>query len=179
KFWVCDLRDPGRVADLAMDLKAQREPFDNVLGFTFHPGFATNGQVFINYNEPTGRPEGARVSRFTCSSRDPLVIDPASEKVILHWLSGGHNGCTLAFGTDGMLYVSTGDATNPDPPDWPYRTGQDISDLLSSILRVDVDHTTNDAPYSIPSDNPFIGMAAARPPVWGVGLLQPRRLRIA
>ena len=58
--------------------------------------------------------------------------------MLLKWLSGGHNGCSLNFGPDGMLYISTGDAEAPYPPDG-LKTGQDISDLLASILRIDVD----------------------------------------
>ena len=44
---------------------------------------------------------------------------------------------SLRFGPDGMLYISTGDATAPSPPDG-LKTGQDISDLLGGILRIDV-----------------------------------------
>jgi glucose/arabinose dehydrogenase len=82
------------------------------------------------------------------------VLDPKSETVLLTWRSGGHNGASLQFGLDGMLYISTGDAEVPSPPD-PLNTGQDISDLLSSILRIDVDHEENGKAYAIPKDNPF------------------------
>ena len=54
------------------------------------------------------------------------------------WVARGHNGGDLHFGNDGYLYISTGDATSPNPPD-RLDTGQDISDLPSSILRIDVD----------------------------------------
>ena len=67
------------------------------------------------------------------------MIDPKSEQVILNFWSGGHNGGCLVFGKDGYLYISTGDGAGPSPPD-PKMTGQDCSDLLSSILRIDVDH---------------------------------------
>ena len=79
------------------------------------------------------------VSRFTVSRTDPPVIDPKSEQVILTFWSGGHNGGCLDFGTDGYLYISTGDGAGPSPPD-TMMTGQDCSDLLSSVLRIDVDH---------------------------------------
>ena len=83
-------------------------------------------------------PDGTRVSRFTVTKTDPPRIDPASEEIVITFLGGGHNGGDLHFGPDGMLYISTGDAASPNPPD-PLNTGQDCSDLLSSILRIDVD----------------------------------------
>ena len=96
----------------------------------------------------TQLPDGTRISRFRVVG-DPPRIDPESEKIVITWLGGGHNGGSLKFGPDGYLYISTGDGGNPNPPD-PHDTGQDISDLLSSILRIDVDHASGDRPYSIP-----------------------------
>ena len=96
-------------------------------------------------------------------STDPPRIDPASEEIVLTFLQGGHNGGDLHFGPDRMLYISTGDAASPNPPD-PLNTGQDISDLLSSILRIDVDHKDRGKNYAIPKDNPFVanGQLSAR-----------------
>ena len=94
---------------------------------------------------------------------------------MLTYLQGGHNGGDLQFGPDGMLYISTGDAGDPNPPD-PFNTGQDISDLLSSILRIDVDHKDEGKNYAVPRDNPFVGMKGARPEVWAYGLRNPWRM---
>jgi putative heme-binding domain-containing protein len=74
-----------------------------------------------------------------------------------------------------MLYISTGDAANPNPPD-RFDTGQDISDLLSSILRIDVDRKDEGKNYAIPKDNPFVGMKGARPEVWAYGFRNPWRM---
>src|SRR5262249_38109058 len=52
-------------------------------------------------------------------------------------------------------------------------TGQDLSDLLASIVRIDVDHPGKDRPYSIPADNPFVNHKEARPEVYAYGVRQP------
>ena len=176
KIFSFDTRSNGVKPELAIDLRQHHTPFDNILGFTFHPGFATNRFIFINYNEPGGRENGSYVSRFTFSSLNPPVIDPASEKVFIRWLSGGHNGCTLAFGNDGMLYICTGDAADPDPPDSKRNTGQDLGDFLASILRIDVDHADGTNAYAVPADNPFLATPGARPEVWAFGFRNAFRM---
>ena len=76
-------------------------------------------------------------------------------------MSGGHNGGNIRFGPDGYLYLGLGDAESPEPPDQKV-TGQDISDLLASVLRIDVDRPSPGRGYSIPPDNPFVALPGAR-----------------
>lgn len=162
-------------ADLIVDLKALHPDLDNLYGFAFHPKFAENRQVFLTYTIGTGKDDGTRLSRFIMSVGALAQFDTASEQVILTWLSGGHNGANLQFGPDGFLYVSTGDAEVPSPPD-PRNTGQDVSDLLSGILRIDVDKQDPGRAYSIPADNPFVQTPNARPEVWAYGLRNPWKM---
>ncbi len=181
---------PDARADLFFDLRKelktihllpQAKDVEAVYGLVFHPDFEKNRQCFVCYtlrSKNPGQnnlPDGTRVSRFTVPRADPPRIDPASEEIVLTFLQGGHNGGDLHFGPDGMLYISTGDAGNPNPPD-PFNTGQDISDLLSSILRIDVDHKDEGKNYAVPKDNPFVGMKDARPEVWAYGLRNPWRM---
>lgn len=180
KLWTFDTTAGAAVEtrDLALDIRSFHPKFAELLGFAFHPGFATNRFVFLNYNEPQGPPDGARIVRFTVASLNPPVLDPSTEKVILTWPSGGHNGCTLAFGNDGTLFISTGDGASPEPPDGLHKTGQDIGDLMASILRIDVDHPSGDRAYSIPADNPFVRTPGARGEVWAFGLRNPFRMSV-
>lgn len=149
-------------------------------GLAFHPQFAQNGYCYLTYvvRDDSGqqRPDGTRVSRFTVTKTDPPTLDPASEQVVITWLQGGHNGGCLTFGPDGCLYISTGDGGFANPPDGR-DAGQDVTNLLSSILRIDVDHPTGDGrPYAIPADNPFVNLAGARGEIWCYGLRNPWKM---
>jgi putative heme-binding domain-containing protein len=174
-------------ADLAIDLSkdlpswkpgGKVQGFDAVYGLTFHPKFVENRYCYICYvlkGKGTELPDGSRVSRFTVSKTDPPRIEPASEQLLFTFLAGGHNGGCLAFGPDGYLYISTGDATSPNPPD-SLNTGQDCSDLLSSVLRIDVDRQDAGKAYAVPKDNPFVGLANVRPEIWAFGFRNPWKM---
>ncbi|MCP4784201.1 MAG: c-type cytochrome [Fuerstiella sp.] len=159
------------VVDFAKDLPDAKQ----VYALTFHPDFQDNGYCYVCYVNKPSLDEGTHVARFQILDTDPPRIDVASETTLVTWLSGGHNGCCLKFGPDGFLYISTGDGGPANPPDI-HRTGQDISDLLSSILRIDVDHKNGEKNYRIPTDNPFVGTDGARGEVWAYGLRNPWRM---
>jgi len=63
-----------------------------------------------------------------------------------------HNGGQLAFGSDGTLYIGSGDGGSEGDPQ---KNGQNLSELLGKILRIDVNQASNNQPYSIPTDNPY------------------------
>jgi putative heme-binding domain-containing protein len=182
--------NPDAKADLFFDLRKElktihllpgAQEVEAVYGLAFHPDFEKNRQCFVCYTlrgsnrRQQNLTDGTRVSRFTVTQADPPRIDPSSEEIVLSFLQGGHNGGDLHFGPDRMLYISTGDAASPNPPD-PFNTGQDIADLLSSILRIDVDRKDEGKNYAIPKDNPFVGMKGARPEVWAYGFRNPWRM---
>jgi uncharacterized repeat protein (TIGR03806 family) len=149
------------------------------LSIIFHPNYAKNRQVFIfaNVRRRDGangqRQERDQIWRFRVASSAPFAIVPEGGEKIIEWTSAGHDGGDMAFGPDGFLYIAAGDGTTGSDPDI---TGQDITDLKASILRIDVDHPAPGKPYSIPKDNPFLHIPKARPEIWAFGVRNPWRM---
>ncbi|MEX2577698.1 MAG: PQQ-dependent sugar dehydrogenase [Verrucomicrobiales bacterium] len=177
KVWSFPEKPTADKADLFIDLKSLHTETTNAYGMAVHPGWRKNGEVYLAYTVGNGLDDGSRLSRFrfTFSHPKPPRIDPESEEILLTWLSGGHNGANLRFGPDGMLYVSTGDAAPPNPPD-QFDTGQDNSDLLSCVLRINVDEADDGKRYRVPLDNPFVDRKNVRPEIWAFGFRNPWKM---
>ena len=116
-----------------------------LLGLIFHPNYAQNGFLYVNY---TGDGGDTFISRFSASGDS---ADPKSELILLtvEQPFPNHNGGGLDFGPDGYLYAGLGDGGAAGDP---FGNGQSLDTLLGKILRIDVDSAQ---PYSIPADNPF------------------------
>lgn len=144
-----------------------------LLGLAFHPDFASNGYLFVNYT--ASDPRRTVIARFTAIPSDPTSqIDKATEKVILEIDQpyGNHNGGGLEFGPDGYLYIGVGDGGAGGDPQG---NGQNLGTLLATILRIDVDGSTGNLNYAVPDDNPFVGRTDARGEIWAYGLRNPWR----
>jgi len=150
----------------------------------FHPRFADNGYVYVGWNGlESGKPEEkkTKVTRYTVDRKPPYRVDVASEKLIIEWLSNGHNGGAITFGHDGTMYVTSGDGTSDSDTNI---AGQDMTKLLSKVLRIDVDHEGEPGGvsprrnYAIPKDNPFYGRENVRWETWAYGLRNPWRITV-
>lgn len=132
-----------------------------LLGLAFHPQYALNGYFFVFYNNTAG---AITVARYTVSSNAD-VANAASEKVLLTIPKPftNHNGGSIYFAPDGMLWISTGDGGSGGDPN---NNAQNINSLLGKMLRIDVNSTGT---YNIPPDNPFVGANGADE-IWSYGL---------
>lgn len=153
------------------DAEILLEPDEQITSVVFHPKFAENGFVYFGANGPRAqRPRFSRVVRYTVRDGRP---DAATRLTVIEWPSDGHNGGGLAFGGDGLLFVTSGDGTSEGDRD---RVGQDPASMRAKILRIDVDRPSPGKHYSVPADNPFVGDARFVPETWAYGLRNPWRL---
>lgn len=147
-----------------------------LLGLAFAPDFATSGKFYLNYSART--PTRTVVAEWTATNPADLSTSTASEtRVLLEFNQpyDNHNGGQLQFGPDGKLYIGTGDGGSANDPQG---NGQNTGVLLGKMLRIDV-APSGDLPYTVPSDNPFVGNEAYRPEIWAVGLRNPWRYSFA
>ena len=176
--------------DIRNKIPALWSDFDErgLLGLAFHPNFAQNGKFYVAYSAhldfqgDLGKQfwwdHTNVVAEYKVSADDPDAADPKSGRVLtsIDWPQFNHNGHWIGFGADGMLYISTGDGGYAN--DWGIGhnvtegNGQDMTSLLGKILRINVDEGN---PYSVPSDNPFVGDSNVAPEIWASGLRNPWR----
>jgi uncharacterized repeat protein (TIGR03806 family) len=168
---------PSTNVTVAIDVSAilQSGSEAGLLGLAFHPKFAQNHYVYLDYTVPTAltpTPEypvvfDQLIVRYT-SPDDGLTFDPASATLIkrTHMPGGNHNGGRIVFGPDGYLYAAIGDGGLAQ---WV----QDKAMEHGKILRIDVDAKE---PYGIPPSNPFIGVDGALPEIYALGFRNPFRM---
>ncbi len=140
-----------------------------LLGLAFHPDYTNNGYFFVNYINNSGN---TVIARFSRDGVNPSIADPDSELIILDYNQpeSNHNGGELAFGTDGYLYISSGDGGGGGDQD---NNSQNLGVFLGKLLRIDVNNSTVAEPYNIPADNPFISDPNANDEIWAYGLRNP------
>ena len=148
---------------------------EGLLSLALDPDFASNGYVYAYYStDALGRV--TRLSRFaTTGAGEAFAFDDASELVVLEvaqpWVN--HNGGTVLFGSDGMLYLGYGDGGAANDP---FGHGQNPGTLLGTVIRIDVRDASPERPYAIPPDNPFLDRDGVPPEVWAYGLRNPWRM---
>lgn len=159
-----------------LDLRARVGAFGSsgLLGIAFHPDYANNGYLYVNYTDLAG---DSVIARYERNPNNPNLGVFASELVLLMIAQPAaiHNGGGMAFDPDGYLYIAMGDGGLQGDP-----TGnaQNPLAMLGKILRLDVDHPAGGLNYGIPASNPYVGDPNHLPEIWASGLRNPYRMSI-
>ncbi len=137
-----------------------------LLGLAFHPDYASNGRFFVHYTASRGGGliESRVVEYHADPSSDTAEAAPVRTILTVDQPRCNHNAGSIAFGSDGYLYIPFGDGGAS-------ANGQNAQTWLGSVLRIDID---GGVPYAIPPGNPYNGSNGARE-VWATGLRNPYR----
>ena len=174
-LWAVDLNTGARTVFLDISSRVVPTGERGLLGVAFHPAYQSNGLVYTYTSELTAVPidfplplgvTPDHVSVITewmvpLPSDPAAVIDPTSGRVVLNIAQpqANHNGGALTFGPDDRLYISLGDGGAGDdqgPGHSPQGNGQDVGNLLGSILRIDPDGADSaNGQYGVPRRIPF------------------------
>ena len=153
-----------------VDATQQKGAEDGLLGMALSPNFDELPFLYVYYSVLD---EGkTRLSRFPVHND---VVVREEELVILDIpqpTMSSHNGGSVLFGPDGMLYLSLGDGGGYDG----FELAQNLDTLLGSIIRIDVQKISEEIPYRVPPDNPLIGVPGAMPEIFAWGFRNPWRM---
>lgn len=169
---------------------------EGILGIAADPAFKENNFVYIFYS-----PKDTSVNRLSRFKFVNDKLDISSEKIVLQFYSQReiccHTGGSIAFGPDGLLYLSAGDNATPfDVPKQKFvnkgygpmdnrpgleqydasRSSGNSNDLRGKIMRIRV---KADASYEIPEGNLFPpNTPGTRPEIYVMGNRNPYRISI-
>jgi hypothetical protein len=162
------VRDGVPVAAPVLDISSEVDTAGErgMLSMAFPPDYETSGlfYVYLVAANPVGE---LQIREYRRSAGNPDRADPAGRIVWRqdHASESNHNGGTIAFGPDGMLWLATGDGGGQNDPNG---NSQNLFSQLGKVLRIDP-RPGDAGSYSVPPDNPH-GSA-----VWAAGLRNPFR----
>lgn len=153
-----------------------------LFGLAFHPDFPDDPRIYVNYVAPS--PRRTKIVEYTLDPNADYLVDDTSARIILEVYQPdfNHNGGGIAFDQSGNLIIGMGDGGSQS-------TARLTNNLLAKFLRIGVepDGTDDDTPacdgcptygpfdYTIPADNPFVGMNGYAPEIFAMGFRNPWR----
>jgi putative heme-binding domain-containing protein len=172
-IWRLD-RSPGvESKDLFVNLEPYLKGTRGLLGMALHPNFQQNHKYYYAKHLVEDGKFATYIFEREASEDGKRDSGRLPRRILkLDEVTGVHYGGGLQFGPDGYFYVGMGDS---GPQEDPEGHGQNTMLLLGKMLRIDVDHTTQELPYSIPAGNPFVERSDVRPEIWATGLREPWR----
>lgn len=157
---------------IVKDGKLQTEKIGNVpavfangqgglLDIKLHPDYATNGWIYLTYAKPGEGGGGTVVARAKLEGNNLTNLEELFTALPLLG-SGAHFGSRIVFDGKGYIFFSSGERGTKE-------NAQDLTNHLGKILRLHEDG-------KVPTDNPFVNTAGAKPEIWSYGHRNPQGL---
>lgn len=132
-----------------------------LLDIQLHPDYATNGWIYLSYSKPGPGGAGTTIARTKLNGnaftefQELFSAQPFTN-------SGAHFGSRIAFDGNGYMFFSSGERGE-------MQNAQNLQNHLGKILRLHDDGR-------VPTDNPFVNTANAKPEIWSYGHRNPQGL---
>lgn len=141
--------------------KVVAEGQGGLLDVAIGPNYDSEGWIYFTYSRRVESEAATTLARARLDQQqlvdwqDLLITDSATS-------ASQHFGSRIAFDDQGHVFFGVGDRGERD-------MAQDRSNHIGTIMRLNLDG-------SIPADNPFVGVAAARDEIWSYGHRNPQGL---
>jgi putative heme-binding domain-containing protein len=173
RIWRLDLNSTGGAKTLFAELGTYQKGTRGLLGMALHSNFKENRKYyFAKQLVENGKFASYIFEREASADLKTDSGGPSRQILKFDMASANHYGGGFQFGPDGFFYIGMGDT---GPQEDPQGHGQNTTQLLGKILRIDVDNADNGQAYAVPRNNPFVGSADVRPEIWAVGFREPWR----
>jgi glucose/arabinose dehydrogenase len=132
-----------------------------LLEVALHPNFATNRLLYLTYSKPSadGKESTTALVRGRFENDRLTNVEQLFESVSR---GRGHYGGKIAFDKNGFLFLTLGDRQVPPEGNLEAHPAQDLSNHHGTIVRLHDDG-------KVPTDNPFVNQANAKPEIWSYG----------
>jgi glucose/arabinose dehydrogenase len=126
-----------------------------------HPNFASNRLVYLTYSKPGADDMQSRTALIRGRFENDRLT---GVREIFEAVARGRNHFSgkIAFDKNGFLFLTLGDRQVPPEGNLEAHPAQDLSNHHGKIVRLHDDGR-------VPSDNPFVNRAGARPEIWSFG----------
>ena len=124
-----------------------------------HPQFAQNKLLYLSYSKPV---EGGSTTAVARGRFENDQLTNVQDIFVAETRGQGHYGSRLVFDGNGYLFITVGDRQVPPSGNLEAHPAQDLTNHHGKILRIHDDGR-------VPTDNPFVNRAGAKPEIWTYG----------
>ena len=132
-----------------------------LLDIQLHPDYKNNGWIYLSYSKPGSGGGGTTIARAKINGNSLTDLQELFSAQPFSG-SGVHFGSRIAFDGKGYMFFSSGERGTMS-------NAQTLTNHLGKILRLHDDGR-------VPSDNPFVNTAGAKPEIWSYGHRNPQGL---
>jgi len=134
-----------------------------LLDIQLHPDYTNNGWIYLSYSKPVegDTTAGTAIARAKLEGNNLVQLEVLFQALPIA-RTYHHYGSRIVFDGNGFMYFSSGERGTKE-------NSQNLANHMGKIIRLHDDG-------KVPTDNPFVGNAEAKPEIWSYGHRNPQGL---